>query len=37
MFAPLQWAGVHPVVVYNLALAAGIIFPASASRCCSSS
>ncbi|MFN7984653.1 MAG: hypothetical protein U0Q11_22640, partial [Vicinamibacterales bacterium] len=26
MFAPLQWAGVHPVVVYNLALAAGIIF-----------
>ena len=26
MFAPLQWAGVHPVVVYNIALAAGIIF-----------
>ena len=25
MFAPLQWAGVHPVVIYNLALASGIV------------
>ena len=26
MFAPLQWAGVHPVVVYNLVMASGMIF-----------
>jgi len=26
MSAPLQWLGVNPVVVYNVALAAGIIF-----------
>lgn len=26
LLAPLQWAGVHPVVVYNLALATGIVF-----------
>jgi hypothetical protein len=26
VFAPLQWAGVHGVVVYNVAFAAGVIF-----------
>ena len=26
IFAPLQWAGVHPVIVYNLVFASGIVF-----------
>ena len=26
MFAPLQWAGVHPVMIYNLVVASGMVF-----------